>query len=140
LTYHIRPARESDASQLFPLAREFATSFEPRADALESSLRDILANEAAWLGVAEATDQLVGYVLGFEHCTFYANGRVSWVEELTVRSDWRGRGVGRALMRAFEGWATRRGAKLVALATRRAAPFYRALGYEESATYFRRLL
>ena len=29
---------------------------------------------------------------------------------------------------------------LVALATRRAAPFYRALGYEESAVYFRKIL
>jgi len=29
---------------------------------------------------------------------------------------------------------------LVALATRRAAPFYRALGYEESAVYFRKVL
>jgi hypothetical protein len=28
----------------------------------------------------------------------------------------------------------------VALATRRAAPFYRALGYEDSATYFRKVL
>ena len=31
-------------------------------------------------------------------------------------------------------------AKLVALATRRAAEFYRSVGYEESATYFRKLL
>jgi hypothetical protein len=29
---------------------------------------------------------------------------------------------------------------LIALATRRAAPFYRALGFEESAVYFRRIL
>lgn len=29
---------------------------------------------------------------------------------------------------------------LFALATRRAAPFYAALGYEDSATYFRKLL
>ena len=29
---------------------------------------------------------------------------------------------------------------VVALATRRAAPFYRALGYEESAIYFRKIL
>jgi GNAT superfamily N-acetyltransferase len=140
LTYQIRPARESDVSQLFSIAQDFATSFEPRLDALESSLRYILSNEAAWLGVAEATDQLVGYLLGFDHFTFYANGRVSWVEEMAVRSDWRRRGIGRALMQQFEGWAKLRGAKLVALATRRAAPFYRALGYEESATYFRKLL
>jgi GNAT superfamily N-acetyltransferase len=43
------------------------------------------------------------------------------------------RGVGRALMAAFERWAAGQGCALVALATRRAAPFYRALGYEDSA-------
>ena len=48
--------------------------------------------------------------------------------------------IGEALMRDFEGWARSRECRLVALATRRAAAFYRAIGYEESATYFRRLL
>ena len=41
-------------------------------------------------------------------------------------------------MAAFEGWAVSQGCAVVALATRRAAPFYRALGYEESASYFRK--
>jgi ribosomal protein S18 acetylase RimI-like enzyme len=41
---------------------------------------------------------------------------------------------------AFERWAAEQGCALVALATRRAAPFYRALGYEDSATYFRKVL
>ncbi len=49
-------------------------------------------------------------------------------------------GVGRALMASFEEWAKGRGAVLVGLATRRAAPFYDALGYEQSATFFRRIL
>jgi hypothetical protein len=44
------------------------------------------------------------------------------------------------MMSAFEHWAAVRDCALVALATRRAAPFYRALGYEESAVYFRRML
>jgi len=43
-------------------------------------------------------------------------------------------------MSAFEAWAKARGAKMVALATRRASSFYLELGYEESATYFRKLL
>jgi hypothetical protein len=43
-------------------------------------------------------------------------------------------------MAAFEAWASGQGCALVALATRRAAPFYRALGYEESAACFRKLL
>ena len=81
-----------------------------------------------------------GYLLGFRHLTFYANGPVAWVEEIIVRGHDRERGIGRALMSAFEQWAAGQGCALVALATRRAAPFYRALGYEESAAYFRKVL
>jgi len=43
-------------------------------------------------------------------------------------------------MARFEEWTASHGAKLVALATRRAAEFYRALGYTESAVYFRKPL
>jgi hypothetical protein len=43
-------------------------------------------------------------------------------------------------MSAFQQWAAIRDCALIALATRRAAPFYRALGYEESAVYFRKIL
>jgi len=82
----------------------------------------------------------LGYLLGFRHLTFYANGPVGWVEEVVVRRQARGLGIGRLLMSAFEQWAAEHGCALVALATRRAAPFYNALGYEESATYFRKLL
>jgi GNAT superfamily N-acetyltransferase len=57
-----------------------------------------------------------------------------------VRGRDRGQGTGRALMDAFEEWAAAEGCALVALATRRAAPFYLALGYDESATYFRKVL
>ena len=72
--------------------------------------------------------------------SFYANGRVAWVEEIMVDADYRKMEIGRSLMQSFEGWATDRDAKLVALATRRAGKFYKALGYEESATYWRKLL
>jgi hypothetical protein len=43
-------------------------------------------------------------------------------------------------MSAFERWAAARDCALIALATRRAAPFYRALGFEKSAVYFRKVL
>jgi hypothetical protein len=43
-------------------------------------------------------------------------------------------------MSAFESWAAGRDCVLVALATRRAAPFYEALGYTESAAYLRKVL
>jgi hypothetical protein len=43
-------------------------------------------------------------------------------------------------MSAFESWAAARDCVLVALATRRAARFYQALGYAESAAYLRKVL
>jgi hypothetical protein len=43
-------------------------------------------------------------------------------------------------MQGIEAWAKQREARLIALATRRAASFYKALGYEESASYFRKIL
>lgn len=57
-----------------------------------------------------------------------------------VDAERRRKGVGALLMTEFERWARARGSRLVALATRRAAAFYAALGYEESATYFRKVL
>ena len=65
---------------------------------------------------------------------------MGWVEEVFVRPRDRGHGTGRALMSAFEQWAAGQRCVLIALATRRAAPFYRALGYEESAIYHRKVL
>ena len=138
--YTLRPARQEDCDELFPIARDFATSFVVEPDGFGELLAGLIRDEAAWLQVAEADGGLIGYLLGFDHLTFYANGRVSWVEEVTVLESWRREGVGAALMAAFEEWARERNSRLVALATRRAAPFYSALGYEESAIYFRHLL
>jgi len=90
--------------------------------------------------IAEEQGDVLGYLLGFDHETFFANGRVSWVEEVMVREDRRREGIGETLMERFEEWAKSRDSKLVALATRRASPFYMAIGYEDSATYFRKLI
>ena len=125
---------------MFGLAEDFATSFAPERAAFETALADIIASEAANLSVAEEDGKVVGYCLGFDHYTFYANGRVAWVEEIMVREPVRREGIGKALMENFEEWSRNRGNRLVALATRRAASFYKSIGYEESATFFRRLL
>ena len=100
----------------------------------------LLTDGDACLLLAVDGEERLGYLLGFRHLTFYANGPVAWVEEVFVRGQDRGRGIGRTLMSAFERWAAARDCGLIALATRRAAPFYRALGFEESAVYFRRIL
>jgi len=136
----IRPAQETDGDGLFPLVAEFSTSFAPERECFDRALAGILGEGHACLLVAERKGMLVGYLLGFDHLTFFANGRVSWIEEVEVHPSLRGNGIGRALMAGFEKWAITRGSRLVALASRRATRFYAALGYEESATYFRKRL
>ncbi len=136
----VRRAAKTDLDQLFALVQDLAASFEPEIDAFAQSLAHLIVQEDALLVVADESGRLLGYLLGFDHRSLFANGRVSWIEEIMVREDCRRRGHGRDLTVQFELWARSRGSKLVALATRRAAPFYRALGYEESAAYFRKLL
>jgi GNAT superfamily N-acetyltransferase len=50
----------------------------------------------------------------------------------------RGLGIGRALMSKAEEWATSMGGVYISLASRRAGAFYLALGYGESATYYKK--
>jgi len=140
MTTNIRLAQDADAEAVLALAKPFATSFVVEAQAFQHAFAALLASPQAHLAVAETAQQVVGYVLGFEHYTFFANGRVAWVEEIMVMEARRRQGIGQLLMQGFEAWAVERGCKLVGLATRRAAAFYQALGYEASATYFRKLL
>jgi GNAT superfamily N-acetyltransferase len=136
----IRPAAPTDQAAIFALVTQFAISFTPQQSAFEASFSRLLKEESACLSVAESEEGVIGYCLGFDHDTFYANGRVAWVEEIMVLEAYRRHHIGQNLMDAFEAWAITRGSILVALATRRAASFYTALGYEESATYFRKIL
>ncbi len=141
---HIRSATAADAGTVARLAAELAQSFPFSRAAFDRSYPAVLAAEDACLLLAtdRHTDPAaaVGYLLGFEHPAFFANGPVAWVEEVLVRPEYRRHGAGGALMSAFEQHAVDRGCRLVALATRRAAAFYRALGYQESAAYFRKVL
>jgi GNAT superfamily N-acetyltransferase len=137
---YIRTAQYLDAKAVLALAKAFATSFVVEDQAFFGVFPKLLTLPQAHVAVAEMDRQLVGYILGFEHETFFANGHVTWVEEIMVSERFRRQGIGQLLMQAIETWAAQRGSKLVGLATRRAAPFYRALGYEESAIYFRKLL
>jgi len=136
----IRRAELHDLDSVLVLCKEFSTSFVVEESAFRQSYAALLAQPDAYLAIAQEESEIIGYVLGFDHYALYANGRVCWVEEIMVRQAQRRQGLGRRLMNAVEQWALERGARLVSLATRRAAPFYLALGYEESATYFRKQL
>ena len=136
----IRPAHSADRNAILQLATEFATSFAVSEPAFSAAFAAVVNAPEVHLAVADVDGQLVGYVLAFRHPTFFANGPVAWVEELMVDQRYRRQGLGQQLMASVEDWASGAGCRLVALATRRAAAFYSAIGYAESATYFRKLL
>jgi N-acetylglutamate synthase-like GNAT family acetyltransferase len=136
----IRPARRADADQLFPLVQQFATSYRPERAAFDRHVPLLLAAEHVdWL-VAEAGQQLVGYALAFRLVTLYANGVVVELQELMVAPDRRRQGIGRRLVEAILARARAAGAVEVTVPTRRAREYYLKLGFEETASYFKRKL
>jgi len=135
-----RPAVPSDVEPVLALARRFATSFQVDDGSFRATFARIVASGSDHLIVAERQGHTVGYLLGFTRAAFWANGTIGWVEEIMVSEEHRRQGIGRALMAAFEERAALHGARVVALATRRAAPFYVSLGYADSAHYFKKAL
>jgi len=136
----IREADVQDINDIFSLLLDFAASFTPNMKDFTNSYNEIITNNDAILLVAEYNDHIIGYAYGFDHYTFYANGRVSWLEEIMVDEKYRRQKAGTLLLKHFEQWARGRHSKLIALATRRAASFYKALDFDESAVYFRKKL
>ena len=70
----IRPAAASDTSALFELVRAFPTPTPPNSEQFSRALDANLPDGSSCLLVAEHERQLVGYVSGYCHATFYAGG------------------------------------------------------------------
>ncbi len=91
----IRPADARDVEQLFTLAGILATSFTPERAPFYRAFAHLFKQEDALILVAEEGGKLQGYLLGFDHFAFFANGRLSYVEELFVQESHRGYGLGK---------------------------------------------
>jgi GNAT superfamily N-acetyltransferase len=135
-----RQADPLDEGDLFELAAGLATSYTLNKEDFSKTFKKLLNDPSVDLVVAKMDSKPIGYVLAFHHPTFYANGVVSWVEEIYVLEQFRGLNIGKRLMQIVEEKADCRESRLVALATRRAGGFYSAIGYSESASYFKKEL
>ncbi|GAA4829753.1 hypothetical protein GCM10023221_01410 [Luteimicrobium xylanilyticum] len=135
----VRSAQCGDAAALWPLVDGFASTATPTRAGFATALAATVIRPDARVLVAEAGGAVVGYLLAQLQPTFFADAPVAWVQEVVVAADRRGTGgVGRALVRAVEAWAAECGAAYVSLASRRAGDFYRAIGYDASATFYKR--
>jgi len=116
--------REVDESQVPP---------EAYADAFEEITSD--AHQQLLVGVLDGEVVATGQLTWVRHLT-YVGGLMCQLESVRVRSDRRGRGLGRALMEHVIGVARARGAARVELTTNarraRAQEFYKELGFVAS--------
>ncbi len=94
--------------------------------------RDVIArshlSSTAWLVARDADGAVIASARGCGD-----NARIAWVYDVIVRPDWRGRGLGQALVRLLLDHPAMRHARAVRLGTRDAQSLYTRLGFVETA-------
>jgi GNAT superfamily N-acetyltransferase len=109
----VRPARPDDVPVILALVRELA-AYERAGDevlATEDSLRDALFADrpAAFCHLAERDGEVVGMALWFLNFSTWLGRHGLYLEDLYVRADRRGLGIGRELLAALATVCVERG-------------------------------
>ncbi|MER7792944.1 GNAT family N-acetyltransferase [Streptomyces sp. NPDC097640] len=137
----VREATPSDADDVYRLLSGFVTSYRPDRvvfdDATFPRIIEAASDGSAEFLVAEQDSYVVGYLLAVRVPTLFAGGTILELLELTVAEPMRGRGTGSALIRAVQAKAREAKDAEVTVPTRRAADFYRALGFHETAVHLK---
>lgn len=126
------PALAMLVEALFRLEPDFRSDRAGQARGLRRLIET--GPDRARVAVARGPDGPVGLALAQLVVSTSEGGLSAWIEDVYVLPDWRGRGIGRALIDDVLAWATSVGAtRAQLLADRGNAPalaFYRRLGWE----------
>ncbi len=112
---HVRivPARSTDVPVILSLIRALGDYERMSSEvvATEESLRACLFGErpAAEVVLAHVDETVVGFALFFQNFSTFLGRPGLYLEDLFVLPDWRGRGIGRALIVHLAGIAVSRG-------------------------------
>jgi GNAT superfamily N-acetyltransferase len=138
-TVAIRAARPDDVEMLLGLFMELAVyeKLEHLMEATEGRVHEALFGErpAAEALIAEVDGQAAGYALFFPTFSTFLAIQGIWLEDLFVRPDHRGAGVGRALLAAVAARTRERGGERLEWSAldwnELALGFYRRLGAQQ---------
>jgi len=136
----IREALKKDENCVAELVKKFQSSPAFDTKIFSSIWSEKITDPNSYIGVAVINGLIIGYVSGYIHSAFYANGLVFWVDEIFVKEETRKVGVGSMLMNSVEIWVGERNCNLIALATNGAKQFYPQFGFEETAGYFKKYI
>ena len=116
--------------ELFSLEVDFESNSKRQKKGLEFMLAK---NPDRMVWVAEVEGKVVGMCTVQVLISTAEGGEAALVEDVVVRTEWRGMGIGKKLMAALDKWAVKRGIhRLQLLADRENAPaleFYSKLGW-----------
>ncbi|MDA8254875.1 MAG: GNAT family N-acetyltransferase [Betaproteobacteria bacterium] len=144
----ITPASEADIPELIELLGvlfSIEQDFTPDIDKQRRGLAALLASSAGHIAIArDQASRAVGMGTGQLVISTAEGAPSAWIEDVVVHEDWRGRGLGRALLDAVLAWARSQGAVraqlLVDLDNAPALAFYDRLGWRPTRLGARRLM
>jgi GNAT superfamily N-acetyltransferase len=132
----VREARESDLERIRELIVDLAT-YERAADEVKTTTEQLRAalfeaQPAAYALVAESDHEVVGFALYFRNFSTWEGVHGLYLEDLYVTPEYRGSGLGKALLMSLAGLAVERGYARLEWAVlgwnQPAIDFYRSLG------------
>lgn len=102
MTVTIRSAKPDDSALVFSLIRELAVyeKLLHEVDATEAMIADALfgPNPRAFCDIAEHEGKAAGFALWFYNFSTFRGRHGIWLEDLFVRPEMRGKGLGKALL------------------------------------------
>lgn len=136
----IRDARPDDVSQLSGLINQLGYPCTP--EEAENRFNDIRQNQDYRTLVITDGDLVVG-LAGLAKCLWYEkNGTYVRILAFVVNEQYRGRGLGKQLIKAAENWATELGCNAIVLSSGNrderieAHRFYKSQGYDIKSSGF----
>jgi GNAT superfamily N-acetyltransferase len=139
----IRPAAQADAASLCELLTQLGY---PAAESEIPARLAALASfpRAAAFVATNGYGEVVGLVTAHVFPSIHDNEPVAWLTTLVVLEDARGAGIGSALVKHVEGWATRNGARRLSVTSgkqrKETHEFYEKRNYESTGLRFTKKL